>query len=74
MGHRVEVDKDICISAGKCVGDFPAAFHFDEDELAEATDGAGALSRDDLLAAMRNCPSGAIKAFEDDGTEIDPFA
>ncbi|HEX3956528.1 MAG TPA: cytochrome P450 [Trebonia sp.] len=57
---QVVVDSDICISTGKCVADEPTGFAFDADEIAVATDGAAGLPEARLIAAARNCPSGAI--------------
>jgi ferredoxin len=73
MSYRVEIDKDLCISSGKCIEDFPLAFRFDEDELAEPTAGTGHLPNDDLVAAARGCPSGALKVLTEDGDEVDPW-
>ena len=63
---RVEVLKDQCISSGRCVGDVPTAFAFDDDELAEPLPGAGDTDRRRLLDAARNCPGEAIVVYEDD--------
>jgi ferredoxin len=71
MGYQVEIDKEICISSGKCVADYPSAFAFDQDELAEPLPGARDLSDADLLAAARNCPSGAFTLRGEDGSEIE---
>ncbi|GAA0828036.1 ferredoxin [Streptosporangium amethystogenes subsp. fukuiense] len=69
MGYQVRVDKDVCISSGKCVADAPAAFRFDDDEIAEPTTGVSTLSGDLLVEIVRNCPSGAIRLFEQ-GVEV----
>lgn len=71
MGHTVRVDKDLCISSGKCVADFPGAFRFDDDEIAEVADGAATLEDDEMVAAARNCPSGAITVVDAEGAEVD---
>ena len=34
MGYRIEVVIDDCMSSGKCVGDYPQTFDFDDEELA----------------------------------------
>jgi ferredoxin len=62
---RIVIDKDECLSAGKCVADHPEAFGFDDDELAEVLPGAAALDDDTLLRAARRCPSGALRVIED---------
>ena len=57
---RVEVDKQSCLSSGRCVEAAPTAFRFDEDFLAEATDQALALGDEKLAAIARACPGLAI--------------
>ena len=69
-----EVDKDVCMSSGRCVADYPTAFTFDDEELAEAGPDARHLDDADVLAAARNCPTEAIRVRTDDGDEVDPFA
>ncbi|MEV0595761.1 ferredoxin [Nonomuraea cavernae] len=69
MGFEVRVDKDVCISSGKCVADAPAAFRFDDDEIAEPVAGVSALGDDHLVEIARSCPSGAIQVF-DQGVEV----
>jgi ferredoxin len=71
MAHRVTVDKHVCISSGKCVADFPQAFEFDAQEIAETTPGADSLADDDMIAAARSCPSGAIQVLDESGAPID---
>ena len=58
---EVTVDAELCISSGKCVADEPAAFAFDDNEIALATAESSDLPRLRLLSLARNCPSGAIK-------------
>jgi ferredoxin len=71
MPHTVSVDKDICISSGKCVADAPAAFRFDDDELAEPVAAEPPLDEETLFAVARNCPSGAIVVYDDRGEPVD---
>lgn len=70
MGFRVEIDKANCISSGRCVSDEPAAFRFDDDELAEPTAEASELTRERLVRLARNCPGEAITVYEADGHPI----
>ncbi|HVB42838.1 MAG TPA: (4Fe-4S)-binding protein [Streptosporangiaceae bacterium] len=65
MALLARVDKDVCISSGKCVADAQGSFEFDADEIAQAVDGAAALDRARLIAIARTCPSGAISVTED---------
>ena len=67
---RVEIDQDECLSTGKCVADHPTAFGFDDNDLAIVLPGAGEIDDEGLKRAARLCPSGAIRLFADDGTEI----
>ena len=71
MSYRVEINIDDCMSAGKCVGDHPQGFAFDDDELATLVDGGTALTDDEMIRAARNCPSRAIMVFDEDGTQIE---
>ena len=66
MEQRVYIDKDECMSSGRCVLDEPEAFRFDADQLAEPTAGAATLAEDRLLAVLDACPSGAIHRGRED--------
>ena len=70
MSYTVRVEKDMCISAGKCVADAPSAFGFDEDELAEVLPGAVALDDEMLVRLARQCPSRAIILVGADGKDV----
>ncbi len=74
MSLTVRIDRDACISGGKCVADAPQAFHFDDEQLAEVLPGAAELSDERLKKIARNCPGQAIVLVGDDGAEIDPMA
>jgi ferredoxin len=71
MPYTVSIDKDVCISSGKCVADAPTAFRFDDDELAEPISEHPPLSDGALLDIARNCPSGAITVHDDQGEPLD---
>lgn len=72
MGYRLSIDNDICLSSGRCVADLPGVFRFDADELAELIPAAELPADTGLLgAAVRNCPSGAIRLLDDDGREVE---
>jgi ferredoxin len=69
--YRIRIDRDDCMSSGKCVADLPEVFGFDDDELAVAApDGAGA-DPVAILRVARNCPSQAIHLTGADGTPVD---
>lgn len=66
MPLRVEVDRDACVSAGRCVAAAPAFFQFDDDELVVVDDTAP-LPKDALLLRIaKSCPSQAIHVYEGD--------
>jgi ferredoxin len=68
MTYRVELDAELCVSAGKCVASAPGFFAFDADEIA-TVDHAGDRPTDEALVRIaRACPSEAISLF--DGDEI----
>lgn len=54
------VDKELCVSSGRCVADVPEVFEFDGDELAQAAGDPGAVDAARLKAVARNCPGQAI--------------
>lgn len=72
MTYQVEVDKDLCMSSGRCVADHPQAFRFDDDELAETTDTIDQVADDALLEAARECPSEAIQVTDASGNHLAP--
>jgi ferredoxin len=71
MGFRVEIDRDECMSAGKCIADFPTGFEFDDDELAGVKPDHG-LTESQMRKAARNCPSRALALFDGDGERVEP--
>lgn len=71
MSYRATVDKDVCLSSGRCVADAPGAFVFDATEIAEAVPGHPGLSDAALVQVARACPSGAIVVVDDEGVEIE---
>ncbi|MBN9101264.1 MULTISPECIES: ferredoxin [unclassified Pseudonocardia] len=70
MSYRVEIDRDVCISSGRCVADRPDLFRFDDEELAEPVPGATLPADAALLDLARTCPSGALRLFDGE-VEID---
>jgi ferredoxin len=60
VSRTARVDKDACLSAGRCVADAPAAFRFDDDELAEPVDPWPDVPDELLVQVARGCPAGAI--------------
>ncbi|HJM98400.1 MAG: ferredoxin [Acidimicrobiales bacterium] len=69
MSFRIEIEKDECMSSGKCVADYPQMFNFDNEELAELKKD-GKLNNEQILKAARNCPSRAILVFDQDNNQI----
>lgn len=71
MAYRVEVQKDLCISSGKCVSDGPKVFRFDDQELAEPISETTDYELQPLLKLARNCSGEAITIFAESGEIID---
>ena len=69
---RVSIDKDRCVSAGRCIADEPGAFGFDDDELVSLMPGVESLSIERLIVIARRCPGLAIDVLDDDGTAVAP--
>lgn len=63
MSVDVEIDRDVCMGSGNCLYAAPGAFELDADGIASVIDPAAA-STDELLAAARQCPTGAISVRE----------
>ncbi|NCZ70041.1 MAG: ferredoxin [Acidimicrobiia bacterium] len=70
MAYRIVVDKNLCISSGKCVGDGPRVFKFDSQELAEPIADVVDYDREALLKLARNCPGEAITIFDETGASL----
>ncbi len=71
MAYRVELDQDLCVSSGKCVGDLPAVFAFDADQLAIVVTGHPSVDDGRLFHVARNCPGEAIALFDEHGNPVD---
>ncbi|GAA0607240.1 ferredoxin [Sporichthya brevicatena] len=75
MTAKLWIDSDVCMSSGRCVADLPRVFRFDDEEIAELVPDADIdaefdAHRDLLVAAVRNCPAGAIH-LQEDGVEVE---
>jgi ferredoxin len=73
MEFRLEIDQSACIGSGSCVHDTPAAFALNGAGLAEVLQGIGSLAEEDLFRIARNCPSGAIIVYDEEGSSVDVF-
>ena len=62
---KILIDRDECLSSGKCVADAPQAFGFDDEELVVALGGVDDLADDLAVKIVRNCPSGALRLADD---------
>ena len=72
MGYTVRIDKQSCLSSGRCVAAAPAAFGWDGDHLADALPESATLSRERLLEIARSCPSLSITVLDENQNEIAP--
>ncbi len=71
MGElQVWVDRDECVSAGRCIASAPGFFVFDVDELATTDPTAPRPDDETLTRIARSCPNGAIHLSRD-GDEIE---
>jgi ferredoxin len=69
MGFDVEIDRDVCMGSGNCVGEVPQVFDLDDDSIAFVVDPT-ASSEDSVIAAARKCPTHAITVRRD-GVTLD---
>ena len=70
VSYTVRIDKDCCISSGKCVSDAPDAFGFDDEELADVLPGTSELTDEKLIRLARQCPGRAILLTDADGNDV----
>ncbi len=69
---EVTIDKERCVSAGRCIADEPSGFGFDDDELAEVLPGSEELSVERLIVLARRCPGLAIEVRAASGELLAP--
>ena len=70
--RMVTIDKERCVSAGRCIADEPSAFGFGNDELAGVLPGAQHLSVSRLIVLARRCPGLAIEVRSSSGELLAP--
>ncbi len=71
-GLRILIDRDLCVSFGDCIEAAPAIFEFDEEEIATFVGEAGAITREELIAACASCPVDALMATDEKGEQLAP--
>lgn len=64
MGIEVEIDRDRCMGSGNCVYEAPGVFDLDDDSVSVVVDPA-ASPEEQVVAAARKCPTGAITVRRD---------
>jgi ferredoxin len=57
--YKIEIDRDLCIGDGACVGEAPNALEMDDENIAVVKD-AGAHTDEEILQAAQVCPVDAI--------------
>jgi ferredoxin len=69
VGLEVVIDRDLCMGSGNCVYEAPGVFELDDDSVATVVD-LTASAEEQILAAARKCPTGAITVRRDGVTPI----
>jgi ferredoxin len=69
MGLEVEIDRDVCMGSGNCVGEVPSVFDLDDESIAFVVN-TTASSEETVIAAARNCPAHAITVRRDGVTVV----
>jgi len=62
---RVTADRDVCIGAGICVLTAPDVFDQSDDGLVALVEAPGTADAEAVRAAVKLCPSGALRLEED---------
>ncbi len=57
--YKIEVDRDLCIGDGACVGEAPNTLEMDDDNIAIVTNDDG-HTPEEILQAAQVCPVDAI--------------
>lgn len=68
---KIEVKRDLCISAASCVAIAPGVFQLDAEGKVYLVDPKGA-DEETVLEAARSCPVQAITIKDDSGKSIHP--
>lgn len=63
-GWQVVIDRDVCMSAGRCVLEAPTGFDLDDEELVVLLPGVNNIDLDVLRSVADRCPSMAIQVIE----------
>ena len=71
MPLRIEIDQSLCLSSGKCVGDAPDVFAFDDDEIAYVVTDQHGLDDRTVLRIARSCPGQAVIVRDESGALVD---
>lgn len=57
--YKIEIDRDLCIGDGACVGEAPDALEMDDENIAIVKDAEG-NGPDEIMQAAQVCPVDAI--------------
>lgn len=57
--YKIEIDRNLCIGDGACVGEAPDTFEMDTENIAVVKDAAGQTDAE-ILQAAQVCPVDAI--------------
>ncbi|MBK9128957.1 MAG: ferredoxin [Phycisphaerales bacterium] len=57
--YKIEIDRNLCIGDGACVGEAPNTFEMDADNIAIVKD-VGGHTDEEILQAAQVCPVDAI--------------
>ena len=71
--YKIEIDREACIGDQACVNDAPETFEIDDENIAKVKNDQGNPA-EDILSAAQNCPTDAIKLFDESGKQVWPEA
>lgn len=68
---RATIDEDLCVGTGDCVRIAQLAFELDDSAgVSRVLPTVSEASEDDLVDAATNCPTQAIRIFDEDGKDL----
>ncbi len=72
LGHKIYVDRNLCIGAASCVAIAPNAFALDDEQKAVILDTADHETMETIILAAQSCPVEAIIIENERGERVWP--
>lgn len=71
-GHKVQIDRSLCIGSGNCTNLAPEIFVIREDNIVDFQDETPDIEEGRLEESISICPVDALLLYDEDGEQIVP--